>query len=191
MRTLQGLVVEAGEFAGVRTLAGKAFEEWKAAHDQGVTRPIIAVSHEQRSLVNGLIVAHLEAAGRITKLGPKRDLLTQHHLVGPERWRAASYRLGQALAFHSGLTAAAIAKGQHAQIIGLDTSRSGNLLTVLKEDGRVATIGLNALRRRGEDKFVAYELERDGQLHQGAAYVFERTNPDPVDAGVKLPRTAV
>ncbi len=179
MRRLEGRVVEAGDRAGALTLAGRAFEEWKAAHDQGVTRPIITVSQEQRSVVNGMIVGHLEATGEIAKLGPKRDVLVQHHLVGPERWKAGNYRLGQELVFHSRLVAAGIGKGEHARIVGLDTSRSGNVLTVLKEDGRAATIGLNALRRRGEDKFVPYDRDAGGQLYRGGAFVFERTNIDP------------
>ena len=179
VRSLQGRVVEAGDRAGALTLAAKAFDEWKVAHDQGVNRPIITVSQEQRSAVNGMIVAHLEAAGEIAKLGPRRDVMTQHHLVGPERWKAANYRLDQVLVFHSKLSAAGIAKGEHARIVGLDKSRSGNVLTVVKADGQVAMIGLNALRRRGEDKFVPYDLDRGGQLHRGAAYVFERTNIAP------------
>jgi len=178
VRTLQGRVVEAGDRAGALTLVAKAFEEWKTAHDQGVTRPIITVSQEQRSVVNGMIVGHLEAAGEIAKLGPRRDVMTQHHLVGPERWKAANYRLDQVLVFHSRLSAAGIGKGEHAHIVGLDRSKSGNVLTVVKEDGQVATIGLNALRRRGEDKFVPYDRDRDGQFHRGATYVFERTNTD-------------
>ena len=176
VRSLQGRVVEAGERAGAFTLAAMAFDEWKAAHHQGVSRPIITVSQEQRSLVNGMIVDHLERAGDIAKLGPNRDVLTQHHLSGPERWRAASYRIDQVLVFHSRLSAAGIGKGDHARVVGLDTSKTGNVLTVLKEDGKLATIGLNALRRRGADKFVPYDLDRGGQLHRGAAYVFERTN---------------
>ena len=179
VRALRGRVVEAGDGGGALTLAAKAFEEWKTARDQGVSRPIITVSQEQRSLVNGMIVGHLEAAGEIATLGPRRDVMTQHHLVGPERWKAASYRLDQVLVFHSRLTAAGIGKGEHARIVGLDRSKSGNVLTVEKADGQVATIGLNALRRRGEDKFVPYDLHRGAQLHRGAAYVFERTNIDP------------
>jgi hypothetical protein len=126
-----------------------------------------------------MIVGHLEAAGEITKLGPRRDVMTQHHLVGPERWKAANYRLDQVLVFHSRLSAAGIGKGEHARIVGLEKSKSGNVLTVLKADGQVAMIRLNALRRRGEDKFVPYDLNGDGQLHRGATYVFERTNIDP------------
>jgi hypothetical protein len=179
LRSLQGRVVEAGDRAGALTLAAKAFDEWKAARDQGVSRPIITVSQEQRSVVNGMIVGHLEAAGEIAKLGPRRDVMTQHHLVGPERWKAASYRLDQVLVFHSRLSAAGIGKGEHARIVGLDKSRSGNVLTVLKADGQLATISLNGLRRRGEDKFVPYDMDRGGQLHRGATYVFERTNTDP------------
>jgi conjugative relaxase-like TrwC/TraI family protein len=179
VRSLQGRVVEAGERAGALTLAAMAFDEWNAARDQGVNRPIITISQEQRSLVNGMIVNHLERAGDIAKIGASRDVLTQHHLSGPERWNAASYRIDQVLVFHSRLSAAGIAKGDHAQVVGLDTSKAGNLLTVLKDDGKLATIGLNALRRRGEDKFVPYDLDRGGQLHRGAAYVFERTNTDP------------
>jgi len=179
LRDLGGRVVEAGEGVGALGLAAIAFEEWRSAHDRGVDRPIIAVSQEQRSAVNGIILQHLEEAGEVAKIGSERDILTQHHLTGPERWRASNYRLDQVLVFHSRLEAAAIGKGEHAQIVGLDRSRSGNLLTVRREDGQLATIGLNALRRRGEDKFVPYDLDRGGQLYSGATYVFERTETSP------------
>jgi conjugative relaxase-like TrwC/TraI family protein len=177
LRNLQGRVVEVGERAGAHDLAAEAFKEWRAAHDQGVCRPIITVSQEERSVVNGMIIRHLEAAGEAAQLGPKRDTLVQRHLAGPERWKAISYRPDQVLVFHSRLAASGIGKGEHVRIVGLETSNSGNLLTVLRQDGQIATIGLNALRRRGVDKFASYEAVR-GQFYTGAAYVFERSNTD-------------
>ena len=178
LHALRSDIIEAGDGAGALALAAKAFDEWKTAHGKGVTRPIITISQDQRAAVNGMIVGHLEAAGQIAPIGPKRDVLVQHHLAGPERWKAASYQPDQVLVFYSGLTAAGIAKGEHVRIVGLDKSTAGNVLSVARENGQLATIGLNALRRRGEDKFVPYDLVRGAQLHRGGTYVFERTNAD-------------
>ncbi len=179
LRRLEGRVVEVGELAGSSALAGAAFGMWKAAHDEGVTRPIITATQEQRSAVNGMILDHLEAVGEIARLGGRRDHLVQSHLIGPDRWWAGSYRLDQVLVFHSALKAAGIDKGEHVVVVGLDRSRTGNLLTVRREDGHIATIGLNGLARRGEEKFVAFSIDHEAQLYRGAAFVFERSNTDP------------
>jgi conjugative relaxase-like TrwC/TraI family protein len=171
-------VVEVGRGVGDDGLVAQAFGLWRAAKDEGVVRPVITVTQAQREAVNDLILADLGQRGEIRAVGEDQARLVQAHMAGPARWRAANYAEGQVLVFHSRHEASGMGRGEQVRIVGRAFSGKNNHLTVKRANGARARLDLNALKRAGPDKFLVYEEREGGQVHLGAAMVWERTDKE-------------
>ena len=169
-------LIEMGQHAGQADLVQKAFNLWKEAYEQGAVRPIITSTQSERAAINSEIVTHLLSRGDITPTDLTLTPLSQIHPAGPERWQAKNYADGQVLVFSSAMRSHNIAKGEQFEIVGRAFEKGVNLLSLERPDGRHLSLDLNALKRRGEERFQLYEPRPTQNLRLGEAMVWERTD---------------
>ena len=156
-----------------KLLAYAAVEAWKEGIEAGRTPRIIVPTNALRGDVAELVRAERIAAGELAPSGEVRERYEHARLVGPERFSARSYRLGQRLVFHASLPSAGLPRGSEADVVGLDLRNE--VLRVSSPLGD-CTIDLRAASRNGRTPFDAY-WPRKIEVAAGEQLVWEKAEP--------------
>jgi hypothetical protein len=168
-------VVAVGSNATDKDLAKAAVDAWRTYRaDRGEMPAVIVPTNALRAEVGQLIRSELVAGG---ELGPGREVptLLQVRMSSAEAAKAASYREGQILVFHTANKAAGIARGSHLSIVGRDENNN----TLVLDDGRGTkrVLDLTPSRSDGRQAHDAYR-ESELEVRSGDRLVWNKMDRD-------------